>query len=300
VKRTAVKTNCCELTNGSGRRFSCWVTLIATIVCTNCKEYKNNYLTDVVFQLKFTPILTIDSEGVGCFQEQIRDLFPQIKEGQEFEIETKMSPKKAVSTKMTSSRPRWTFFSEDKSKAIVVTAKEFALEYRKYQHGHETKEDFNLLWEKFQAIYNVQKLDRVGLRYINQITLPSGNPLDWHNYINDKIISATLDIPSLDEHDLARSMHRIHWVKTDHRITFQFGIHNSDFPGPIAKKEFILDYDCFSVGPTDASNASKFLMIYNEMIGNLFEKSIGEKLRELMGVVEDSRSDIKGGLDEGK
>ncbi len=138
------------------------------------------------------------------------------------------------------------------------------------------------MWTPFRDTYEVDTLDRVGLRYINRIVLPSGHPLDWDGYIDRKLTAATLEVPGPGSPSLARSMHTIFWHEDDYRIKFQFGIHNSDFPNPVAKREFILDYDCFSVGPVDAADAPNCLVSYNKLIESLFEQSIGDKLREDM------------------
>lgn len=250
-------------------------------------KYKSNYLTNVVFQLRFSPILVIDSEGLAQFQQQIKDNFPQVKEGREIEIEAKMTPKQPMTSTVKSVKPRWTFFSEDKLKILSITSKEFTLEYRKHSDIEHTKQDFEFLWTRFNTIYGVKQLERAGLRYINQIVISSGDPVQWEGYIKDNLLKAILGIQGLENHSLARSMHTINWGHEDHRITFQFGIHNSDFPSAITKKEFILDYDCYSLGVVDASDAIGCLSSYNEIIARLFEQSIESGLRELMGVVEE-------------
>ena len=250
-------------------------------------KYEKNYLTQVIFQLSFSPILKLDTSP-GDFQEQIKGRFPQPKEGQEITVKGSMSLKGDMKTDMSveAVRKRWLFFSKDESKSITIASNLFSLEYKKYQNLEATSDDFNFLWEKFQNIYQVETLERVGLRYINQIVLPSGEPLDWKGYIDEKIIAATLDVPAPESHRLCRSTHATYWLQDDHRITFQYGIQNSDFPNPLVKREFVLDYDCSSMGPTDASDAENCLIRYNELIDTLFEINIGDRLREDMGVIE--------------
>ena len=85
-------------------------------------------------------------------------------------------------------------------------------------------------------------------------------------------------------------MHTIQWLSEDHRIKFQFGIHNRDWPNPIAKKEFILDYDCVSIGAADASEVRNCFINYNQLIDTLFDNSIDEKLREEMHPIENTES----------
>ncbi|MCK4785752.1 MAG: TIGR04255 family protein [Desulfobacteraceae bacterium] len=259
-------------------------------------KYKKNYLTNVIFQFRFDPILTLEKEKPADFQTQIQQHYPHLKEREEMSVKTMLSPSKDIKTELENIRKQWIFSVRDKSKSITIAANIFSLEYRKYESIEATEQDFNFLWGKFNSIYSVQTLNRVGLRYIDRIVLPSGDPLDWKGYINENIIAATLQITSPKDHDLARSMHAVYWLKDDHQITFQFGIYNSDFPNSVAKREFVLDYDCSSIGSTEASDAVKCLRHYNSLLKDMFEDSIDDLLREDMGVIEDATdSNLKGG-----
>jgi uncharacterized protein (TIGR04255 family) len=86
---------------------------------------------------------------------------------------------------------------------------------------------------------------------------------------------------------LSRSLNVIYWHSDDHLVKFQYGMQNADFPSPIAKKEFVLDFDCYSIGPIEASDAESHLTRYNELMVRLFERSIGQRLREDMGIVDE-------------
>lgn len=252
-------------------------------------KYQKNYLANVIFQLRFDPILALEDNSPSGFQEKITEFFPRMTEGQEFEIQTTMSPNKTVDAKVKTLRKRWTFLTGDDSKCVTISANMFCLEYKKYEDIIEARKDFDFLWQEFQNIYTVPALNRVGLRYVNQITLQSGDPLNWEGYIDDEVINATFKSPSLANHNLARSIHHIHLVGEDHQVKFQFGVPNSDFPNPIAKREFILDYDCYSIGETSPSDAGNCLVSYGTLMEELFEKSIGEELRNDMEIIEDTR-----------
>lgn len=236
--------------------------------------------------MRFAPIAALQDAKPADFEAQINDRFPVPKEVQEVMVATSVSPNKDLKTEMKTVQKRWIYFSRDESKAVTVAGNEFTLEYKKYCDIQATRDDFVFLWKAFQKVHQVETLDRIGLRYINEIALPSGDPLAWDGWINEKIIGATLGVAAPAAHNLARSMHRIFWVADDHRVVFQFGIHNSDFPNPVAKREFVLDYDCFSTVPTDAPEAEKYLLQFNDLIDDLFEKSIAEQLRQQMGVNE--------------
>jgi len=250
-------------------------------------KYRKNYLK-VIFQLKFDPILELQNSEPVQFKNKIKEQFPHLKLGRRITIKAEIKglngKEEKSKTPMTIEEIQriWTFSDKDNIVLVSVSANDFTLEYNKYQDISTMDRDFDFLWSQFQTIYNVGILSRVGLRYINQINFSTGDPLDWKGYISSDIIKAVLGITVPDKHRLGRSTNTIFWLGDDHRIKFQFGIHNREFPNPIAKKEFILDYDCFSIDPVDASEARKHLKYYNELIGNAFEQSIDKKLRKEM------------------
>ena len=244
--------------------------------------YKKNFLTKVIFQLRFDPIISVESEGPDCFQEKICGEWPRTKEMKELQVEASLEKDKPVRTEVKSVKRRWVFASQDGRKTLTVGSDIFSLEYGKYENIGATKGDFEFLWGHFTECYTLSELSRVGLRYINEIVLPTGDPLDWAGYIADEVLGATLKGWEAEQLRLARSFHELHLVAEDYRLAFKFGIMNSDFPNPIAKREFILDYDCVSLGPVESSRVPGCLVAYNEVIGNRFERSIGSRLREEM------------------
>jgi uncharacterized protein (TIGR04255 family) len=249
------------------------------------RHYKKNYLETVIFQLRFPLILKLESTSPGEYQELVHERFPNPRAGSEVNLEVLMTPDLSKAEKR-SFRPRWLFFAKDEMKSVTVGSDIFSLEYRKFTDVSDAEGDFSFAWGAFRRLYQVERIDRVGVRYVDKITLPSGNPFDWSGYIQEDIMKAVVGVPALPGHDVLRSMHALHLGATDHRITFQFGIHNSDFPNPVAKRSFILDFDCCSVGPVEAADAEASVRVYNEVIHELFERSIGDLLRQDLGIVD--------------
>ena len=69
----------------------------------------------------------------------------------------------------------------------------------------------------------------------------------------------------------------------DHSLLrFQYGMFNSEYPNPIAKKKFILDYDLYTNEEIDIDSIKDEVHSYNDKITECFENSIGDKLRTLM------------------
>lgn len=251
-------------------------------------RYRKNYLTKAIFQVRFDPILKLEQVPPASFQERIKEQFPRLKEGRELLIGGPVSPKDGTAdVQVQSVRNRWTFSPPDAVKALAVSAEQFSLEYDRYDSMEVMRADFQYLWGAFLAEYQLAVLNRVGLRYINEIRLASGSATDWRGWISAPVIAGVLGVPTPQGVQLSRSMSLVFWEGEDYRIRFQYGVHNSDFPNPVVKREFILDYDCFSTSPLDVSQVENCLRTYNEMIDALFEQHIGDELRKDMGPVKD-------------
>ena len=249
-------------------------------------KYAKNYLTQVILQLRFAPVRELAAHEMEEYGEKIKAFLPTTDLLQQMQFTTTLSAQEAPSVKTQKGQSVWRFHSEDRSKTLAVAADQFTLEYRAYKNMDAAMLEFEALWSPFREVYPVDLLTRVGLRYVNQISLPTGDALDWDGWLAKEIVASTLASPAPTTLGLARSMHVAVWQGDDHGVRFQWGINNSDYPNTITKKEFVLDYDCFTVGDTDTSDAAKLLRDYNIIIDDLFERSIETKLRDEMGIEE--------------
>ncbi len=118
--------------------------------------YQRSPLFEVICQLRFPEILSIETELPAQFQDAIRDIFPVyscIKEGQ---------PGKQTNL--------YQFATADKAWRVNMTSKFIALACRRYS----TWEEFAGMLDKplaaFIRIYQPAFFERIGLRYLNFIS----------------------------------------------------------------------------------------------------------------------------------
>lgn len=64
-------------------------------------------------------------------------------------------------------------------------------------------------------------------------------------------------------------------------MVFNYGIHNPDFPNTLARRAFILDYDCSKSG-VESGQALETIDKLNRVCETMFEHSIGPDLRGRM------------------
>jgi uncharacterized protein (TIGR04255 family) len=150
----------------------------------------------------------------------------------------------------------------------------------KYTTYEDLKEDFLAVFGPFTASYPEAIINRVGLRYVNEIVLDESGPTDWTNYIDEHLIGVFEFFPNRENLSRMFSVSELNYG--DLQLRFQFGMHNPDYPAPIKRKSFVLDLDAYAMGMMESKNVELFVDSAHAKIQDLFERSITAKLRERM------------------
>lgn len=240
-------------------------------------KYKKNFLSNVIIRIDFSPILKINKEISEIFQDEIRDDYPVI--GGERTIKIRTKTQKDSEEKIF---PIYKFSDNKKEKIITVTSQHLAIEDFNYKNFTEYKSIIDKIFTAFYKVYKPLNITRMGLRYQNEIKIKNGHPFELDDFLDSSLTFAINNFIETND-DISRFMNQINVSKDDFKIIFTYGIYNSDFPAKISRKEFILDYDCFT-NEANAENLIEFLEKFNKKIKSLFEKSIKDKLRDIMEV----------------
>jgi len=134
------------------------------------------------------------------------------------------------------------------------------------------------------SAYGVMTVNWVELRYFNVITIEQGDPLDWGNLLADSLTSMISFLK--DKSILSRAMNTINLNKSDYKIALRSGLFNSEFPSTLARKEFVLDYECYSDDEKEIDQISGLIRVFHDEIAGLFEASIKDGLREIIGEIK--------------
>ncbi|VVB59680.1 Uncharacterised protein [uncultured archaeon] len=256
-----------------------------TSAIVNKEEYKRNFLTNVIFKVSFPKISELNAQNPPLkFKEKVADRFPNFKElkGEVFEFEVKSEAEDIALKQLKASS--WEFSNKDKTKRVTIDPQFVSIEYSKYTDFKELFEELKLIFDTFFEVYPVKISKSIGLRYINQIKLPSGDPLDWNGILHESLFDLTRNFTD-DNDNIIRSMHLLELKEKTHTLRFQFGLFNSEYPNIIARKEFALDYDCFTTEETDISEIFTKAKEFHEVIKKWFEKSIRNGLKDILKTV---------------
>ena len=254
--------------------------------------YQNNHLSKVALRFDFDPLAELQ-ENVQvdvrpAFTARIEDIFPHVTGQPTVNLSFNMGPTGTGMTQQVTGI-QWMHRKVENGTYVVVLAPGFlAIELGRndYHHFAPFKEEVTKVLAAFNASYQVPVFKRIGLRYINEITFPQGNPCDWAGIIAPDLITA-VKACTTDEMNILRSMHQLHIRQNDSNLIFNYGLHNPDYPNTLARRAFILDYDCsqIEVASHEVPNA---LVELNSLCERMFETSIGGGLRTQMGVTNDA------------
>jgi uncharacterized protein (TIGR04255 family) len=126
-------------------------------------------LTQVICQVRYPLILRIATEQPVAFQERVRAAFPQMDIEQIFEVDGSPLSTEPPTTK---SQPRtYRFCTADDASALTLAADSVALTTNAYRHWADFAAQLQLALDALVEVYRPAYAQRVGLRYINRLTL---------------------------------------------------------------------------------------------------------------------------------
>ena len=115
--------------------------------------YENNQLGEVICQLRFPEILTIQTELPAKFQEAIRSVFPR------YGLRREKNPDGETNN--------YQFATDDGAWRVNLTSKFISLSTSRYRNWEEFAAMLDRPLAAFIQLYQPACFDRVGLRYLN-------------------------------------------------------------------------------------------------------------------------------------
>ncbi|MDO5819626.1 MAG: TIGR04255 family protein [Methanobrevibacter sp.] len=233
-------------------------------------KYERNYLTEVSMKIEFEkdPRI-IEEDCIKVFKEIFAEEFASTG----FE--------KSIFKNGQFYNNLWVFQKRDKE----INLRDSSLELI-YDIGAIPK-DFNEVINDVTLIREaliencIGETKYMGLRYINEIN-PSIKVEDWNEWINPDLVNLNF---KTENSKLIRGMSKYEYEIDNFNINFQFGQYNINYPSPIIHDNFILDYEVY-INYEETMYLKKHAREMHEIITEFFEKSIGDKLRENMGIIE--------------
>ncbi len=155
--------------------------------------YRKNPLDRVLCQLRFPPILRIETNVPADFQEAIRSQYPNFAEGPQLKLElppglVQQLPSEVVSQLVQGPVPttkNYEFASEDRVWKVNLTRTSLSLTTTHYERWELFKNHLEQPLKALTDVYKPEYFSRVGLRYVDIIRRSTLglNEVPWHKLI---------------------------------------------------------------------------------------------------------------------
>jgi uncharacterized protein (TIGR04255 family) len=248
------------------------------------KKYNKPFLTKVLMRLDFASnVSNLDRVIPNELKNKIMDHFPIFEPQDIIAQELMVSPMELREKKRQTKE--WVFFDEDKVNKIILTPQFLSFVIQKYTSFESTYKIFIGIVETLFNVYNPIQASRIGLRYINNVDIRNEkDPLNWEEYLNKDLLSIFEVFDRKDK--ICKALHILCLNFGNMILSFQYGMHNPDYPATIRQKLFILDYDASSNGLYDLNDVKNNVGEYHEKVQEVFELSIKDNLRNIMEPID--------------
>ena len=241
--------------------------------------YNNSFLKAVILRVDFpTPVPSLTNELPVKLANAALERFPIQEPRKTRSHELMVSPEKIQHTQ--SEAIEWHFHGRQRDKTLTIGPTVLLVNRGRYSTYEELREEFDAVLKTLFSLEPEIEGSRLGLRYINQIEIGDDEPLRWSKYIDNRLLG--LFDRFTDPTVLTRAMHVVEFQHGEIGLKFQFGMPNPDFPSPIRRRQFVLDFNGYVQGPQGLEELSSNIEAAHERIQDLFEQSITDDLREAM------------------
>lgn len=234
--------------------------------------------------MDFDSSLSIASNGPAkSVYAPVKERFPITEEkkviGKELLIGQNITKERSIESK------EWHYYGKNREKHLSISPNNMFIEYDKYEYFEKLREDFLSVSNALFDAYPKLQVQRLGLRYIDNIEISEGNPTDWDKYLKPEL--NTIFNLADDKVKVSRAFHVLEFNYGDDMLRFQFGMFNPDYPAPIKKKIYTLDFDMYTTRLLDKIDIEETLNRYHIKLNHWFEEVITDELRNLMEPVDD-------------
>ncbi len=247
--------------------------------------YRNNQLGEVICQLRFPEILTIEANVPVDFQEAIRDAFPRYSVRKETPLPKLSGAPGSLQLEKQPQNNNYQFVSADGVWRVNLTSRFISLACSRYTRWEDFAAKLDKPLAAFIKIYRPAYFERVGLRYLNFFSRKAlnlqGTP--YRELIEPQYLGLLADDDVL-EANCARST-------VDAELAIRGGCRAKIHAGPgLVKRagqadqeaKFVLDLDLYMAGNIAVNLSAGSLQTLHSQADAIFRGAITETLHDAM------------------
>ena len=247
--------------------------------------YQNNPLAEVICQLRFPEILSINTTAPAAFQEAIRDEYPLYSVRKEAPAPKILGVPGNFSLDNQPTTQNYHFVSSDGIWRINLTSRVLSLSCKKYTQWEDFAKRLDKPLAAFICEYKPAFFQRVGLRYLNFFSRSS---LDLEDTPFRDLFSSNYLGPLQDPEVVEQTTSR---CSTDIELQLRGGCHAKIHAGPgLVKRDgkadkelkFIFDMDLFMAGNIPLNHSAGALQTLHSQAYPIFRDAITDTLHDAM------------------
>lgn len=261
--------------------------LIDTLPSYEPEQLANSPLDLVVAQIRFPPVLSIetDERALAQFQDLLRDTYPYLSIGQQFGIN--IGPQGVEPQQQISSGRIYQFADVGREWIVSLNVDSIALEARRYTKYEDFSERILRLLAAIKDVYRIRARQRLGLRYINEIRYPNATSItDWGQLVKHDLLGLTANsalAPLVKSSLQELSLNIPNGGLTIRHGYLTQGTTVAPLPGDTPKDAgpfYLLDFDAFDEQGQDLEGHTldELLRSYNHTMFQLFRWFLQDQL----------------------
>lgn len=243
-------------------------------------RFGRNPLDEVICQLRFPPILRVDSEVPAAFQERVRQTFPLYQSSRAHLPASVALPADVLQAVLGgSAATTHEFLSPDKRSRVALTRDFIALTVQDYSTWADFKTAMDGPVAALAAVYQPAFVTRVGLRYRDRIDRRAiqREATPWSALLRPELAAelGSADVGHAVRHILRELIFELPGGAGQLRV-----VHGLD---PESQgNAYIIDADCFIERQLPLQGATDVLANFNREAGNFFRWCISDTLRDAL------------------
>jgi len=182
-------------------------------------------------------------------------------------------------------------FTDRNNEVTLTVERNFVgIDLFKYESFDSTKSVFFAAIDKLLSVKELPTINRVGLRYINNIDMLQHGTATVGDYLASSLpdINMPSELVRFDQKvGFVRSYFEQETVVDDYRIICRTGYMNPDYPATMRKHIYTLDYDAFVMGEVASNELKSYLDKLHATIQAAYENHITDSQRTRMEVIAD-------------
>lgn len=247
-------------------------------------RYQKSPLIEVIFQLRFPTILSINASQPTEFQEKIREKYPFYQESNEQQNEMIFGPDGNPVQIKTSSTKNYAFVSADNKYKINLTSSFISISTLKYTQWEDFREHIEFVVPVFESVYNPPFFTRVGLRYVDVINRSSLGleEVSWNELIEPHVLGImTPDIETGIKSYRANAEYQNSGSDIATKVHFELVHVNNQ-----KELSLLIDCDYFSQSITQKEDVNTVANLLHTTSSNFIYNAITDRLNDAMHPVD--------------